>query len=93
MRSERSLSLWAAVREEARRFMLQFVCAAGGLAGLWLGFLAAPKRSSSTQLLPAFAEVLLPVGWRVAAGVVAGALVAWTLSIAVPSLRPHATER
>jgi hypothetical protein len=81
-------SLRAALAEEARRLVLQCCCAAGGLAGLWLGFWAAPKHDSSPRLLEALAQVLVPVGLHVGLGVVAGALVAWLAMVAVPALRP-----
>ena len=56
-----------------------------GLTGRRLGFLAAPKdgwqrRMSSARL----AEVLIPVAWHVGVGVLAGVLVAWALTVAVP---------
>jgi hypothetical protein len=93
MHGMRHGSRWAGLQEELRRFVLQLLCAAGGLAGLWLGFLAAPKDSPSAGLASSLAEVLVPVGWRVGAGVLAGAFLAWTVSIAIPWLRPHPVER
>jgi hypothetical protein len=87
MRTGRTGSLRHGLAEEIRRLVMHFCCALGGLAGLWLGFLAAPKHGGSAQLLPALGEVLMPVGWRVGAGVAAGALVAWTLAVAVPWLQ------
>jgi hypothetical protein len=93
MHGERQASRWAGWREELRRLVGQALCAAGGLGGLWLGFLAAPRHSPSTDLLTSFAEVLVPVGWHVAAGVLTGALMAWAASMAVPWLRPPAAER
>jgi hypothetical protein len=89
MDGKREASRWAGLGEELRRFVGQALCAAGGLTGLWLGFLAAPRHSPSTSLVTSFAEVLVPVGWHVGAGVLAGALLAWTVSLAIPWLRPH----
>ena len=88
MRTDRRHSLRAALVDEARRLVLQSCCAAGGLAGLWLGFLAAPKHDSSPRLLEAMAEVLVPVAWHVGLGVLAGASAAGLLLVALPALRP-----
>jgi hypothetical protein len=87
MRNDRESSLWTDVAEELRRLALQCCCAAGGLAGLWFGFLAAPKQDSSPHLLDALAQVLVPVGWRVGLGVLLGAVAAWLLVAIVPALR------
>lgn len=76
----------ATTAEEVYRLVAQCCCAAGGVAGLWLGFLAGLGKRGGPDA--GLATVLLPVGWRVAAGVVAGALVAWAVSAAIPWLRP-----
>jgi hypothetical protein len=76
------------MREALHHLVVQGCCAAGGLTGLWLGFIAAPKRGASPDLPAALAEVLLPVGWRVGAGVLAGALAAWLLGGAFRWLQP-----
>jgi len=68
--------------------LAQCCCAAGGLVGLWLGFLAGLGRHAGTDADAALAAVLVPVGWRVAAGVVAGALVASAVAAVIPRLRP-----
>jgi hypothetical protein len=93
VRPDEKPSLRAALAEEARRLVLQGCCAAGGLAGLWLGFWAAPKHDSSPRLLEALAQVLVPVGSHVGLGVLAGALVAWLAMVAVPALRPDPSLR
>lgn len=80
-------SRWVALADELRRLALQCCCAAGGLAGLWFGFLAAPKRDSSPHLVEALGQVLVPVGWRVGLGVLLGAAAAWLLTVIVPALR------
>ena len=67
-----------------RNLLAQCCCAAGGLAGLWLGFLAAPKEAGSAHVLRGLAQVLIPVAWHVGIGVLAGVLVAWMLTVAVP---------
>ncbi|HEU5109498.1 MAG TPA: hypothetical protein VFT95_13225 [Micromonosporaceae bacterium] len=77
----------AAPAGEVYRLVVQGCCAAGGLAGLWLGFLAALGRRGDPDAGAALAAVILPVGWRVAAGVIIGALVAWAASVAIPWLR------
>ena len=74
--------------EEAYRLLVQCCCAAGGLVGLWLGFLAGLGRPGSPEGDAALAAVLVPVGWRVATGVIAGALVAGAVSAAIEWLRP-----
>ena len=67
-----------------RNLLAQCCCAAGGLGGLWLGFLAAPKEAGSAHVLRALAQVLIPVAWHVGIGVLTGVLVAWMLTVAVP---------
>lgn len=74
--------------EEVYRLVVQCCCAAGGLAGLWVGFLAVLGTRGGPDADSALAAVLVPVGWRVVAGVVIGALVAWAVSAAIPWLRP-----
>ena len=74
--------------EEVYRLVVQCCCAAGGLAGLWLGFLAGLGRPGSPDADAALAAVLVPIGWRVAAGVITGALVAGAVSAAIWGLRP-----
>jgi hypothetical protein len=74
--------------EEAYRLLVQCCCAVGGLAGLWLGFLAGLGRPGSPDADAALAAVLVPVGWRVAAGVITGALVAGAVAAAIAWLRP-----
>ena len=78
------------MREALHRLVVQGFCAGGGLTGLWLGFQAAPKQGASAHLPAALAEVMLPVGWRVAAGVLAGAVAAWLVAATFPRLGPGA---
>jgi len=73
---------------EAYRLLAQCCCAAGGLAGLWLGFLAGLGKPGGSDAGAALLRVMVPVGWRVAAGVVAGALVAWWVAALIARLRP-----
>ena len=73
---------------EAYRLLAQCCCAAGGLAGLWLGFLAGLGKPGGPDAGAALLGVMVPVGSRVAAGVVAGALVAWAVAALIPRLRP-----
>jgi hypothetical protein len=68
--------------------LVQICCAAGGLAGLWLGFLAGLGKRGGPDADAALLAVMIPVGWRVAAGVIIGAMVAWAASAAIPWLRP-----
>ena len=68
--------------------VVQICCAVGGLAGLWLGFLACLGKRGGPDADAALLAVLVPVGWRVAAGVVIGAMVAWAAFAAIPWLRP-----
>lgn len=78
---------------EVYRLVVQCCCAAGGLTGLWLGFLAALGTRGGPDADAALLAVMVPVGWRVAAGVVAGALVAWAVRAAIPGLRPASRGR
>ena len=75
-----------------RNLLAQCCCAAGGLAGLWLGFLAAPKEAGSAHVLRALAEVLVPVAWHVGIGVLAGVLVAWMLIVTVAGLQRRVSQ-
>jgi hypothetical protein len=84
---------WDGLGEEIRLLLLRGCCATGGIVGLWHGVLAAPKQTGSAHLVPALAEVLVPVAWRVGTGVLAGALIAWVLCVAIPGLRPGTIER
>jgi hypothetical protein len=87
-RSKRSR--WEGLGAELRLLSLQGCCAIGGILGLWQGVLAAPKQAGSAHVVPALAEVLGPVAWRVGTGVLAGALIAWLLCAAIPALRAAA---
>ena len=72
---------------EVYRLMAQCCCAAGGLAGLSLGFLAALGERGGPDADAALLALMVPVGWRVVAGVAVGALVDWTVTAAISRLR------
>jgi hypothetical protein len=80
----------AADDRRMRSLLAQACCAAGGVTGLWLGFLAELGQPGSAGARGALTDVLLPVGWRVVAGVLAGAGVAWLLNATVLRARPPA---
>jgi len=63
--------------------LVQACCAAGGVAGLVLGFVAALGQASDPRFASALAAVLVPVGLHVVAGVLAGAFAAWLLLTAI----------
>lgn len=69
------------------RLLVQFCCGAGGLGGLWLGFLATLGKPASAGSGAALAGVLVPMGWRVVLGAVAGACVASLLRAVVSRVR------
>ena len=66
-----------------RNLLAECCCATGGLIGLWLGFLAGLGKRGGPDADAALAAALATIGWRVAAGVIAGALVAWAVAAAI----------